>query len=141
MGGASLTFRRARALWQSCDFMLEVFQEGGFAMYWILLLGLGALAMAVLHAAMPRKWSLIVTGILLAVIATVALFGTMDGRKKVENGAVGLEREPELKTRMLAQGYKEAMRPIQFAGLLVVVCTALVSVGQARTRKRPAPTR
>jgi hypothetical protein len=119
--------------------LMEMFQEGGFAMYWILLLGLGALAMGVVHAAMARKWSLIVSAILLALIAGIALLGTMDGRHKVENGIVGVE--PELKARMLAQGYKEAMRPVQFGGIVVGLAGALVVVGEVRRRKRPQPPR
>ena len=107
-------------------------------MYWILLLGLLALAMAVMHAAITRRWSLVTTVILLALVVGIAVLGTMDGRDKVEKGAVGLEHEPELKARMLAQGYKEAMRPVQLAGILVVLAGALVTVGAVRRRKRTA---
>jgi hypothetical protein len=35
---------------------------------------------------------------------------------------------------MLAQGYQEAMRPVQFAGILVVLAGALVTVGAVRRR-------
>jgi hypothetical protein len=115
---------------------MEIFQEGGVSMYWILLLGLVGVAMAVTHAAITRRWSLITTVILLALVVGVAALGMMDGRHKVEDGAVGLEHEPELKARMLAQGYKEAMRPVQLAGVLVVLAGALVTVGEVHRRKR-----
>jgi len=115
--------------------VMEIFQEGGVSMYWILLVGLLGLAMAVVHAAITRRWSLITTVILLALVVGIAALGTMDGRHKVENGAVGLEHEPELKARMLAQGYEEAMRPVQFAGILVVLTGALVTVGEVRRRR------
>lgn len=101
-------------------------------MYWILLLGLLGLAMAVMHAAITRRWSLITTVILLALVVGITVLGMMDGRHKVENGAVGLEHEPELKARMPAQGYKEAMRPVQFAGILVVLAGALVDIETVR---------
>lgn len=121
---------------------MEIFQEGGFTMYWILLLGLGGLALAVVHAAMPRKWSLITAVIMFALVAGIAVFGMKDGRRKVENGAVGLDREPELKERMLAQGYTEAMRPVQFAGVLTALGVVLVGAGEVRRRKTlPPPTR
>jgi len=114
---------------------MEIFQEGGVSMYWILLLGLLCLAMAAIHAAITRRWSLITTVILLALVVGIAVLGMMDGRQKVENGAVGVAHEPELKARMLAQGYKEAMRPVQFAGILVVLAGALVTVGEVRRRR------
>ena len=120
--------------------VMEIFQEGGFTMYWILLLGLGGLALAVLHVAMPRKWSLITAVIMFALVNGIGLYGMRDGRRKVENGAVGLDREPELKERMLAQGYLEAMRPVQFAGVLTAVGIILVGGGERR-RKKSAPTR
>ena len=103
-------------------------------MYWILLLGLADLAMATVHAAITRRWSFITTVILLALVGGVAVLGTMDGRHKVEEGARGLVHEPELKARMLAQGYQEAMRPLQFAGILVVLAGALVTAGEVRRR-------
>jgi len=121
--------------------VMEIFQEGGFTMYWILLLGLGGLALAVVHAAMPRKWSLITAVVMFALVAGIAVFGMRDGRLKVENGAVGLDREPELKERMLAQGYLEAMRPVQFAGVLTALGVLLVGAGEVRRRKAPASTR
>lgn len=116
--------------------LMEMFQEGGFAMYWILLLGLGGLAMAVVHAAIARKWSLIVTAVLLALIAGVAAVGTMDGRRKVENAMAGLDPEPDLKARMQAQGYKEAMRPVQLGGIVIVPCAVLLVVGEVRRRQK-----
>jgi hypothetical protein len=118
----------------------EIFREGGFTMYWILLLGLGGLALAVVHAAMPRKWSLITAVVMFAFVAGIAILGMRDGRRKVENGAVGLDREPELKERMLAQGYLEAMRPVQFAGVLTALGGVLVGAGEVRRRKAAAAT-
>jgi hypothetical protein len=115
--------------------LMKAFQEGGFAMYWVLLLGLGGLATAIVHVALARKWSVIVTTILLGLVVGVAVLGTMDGRHKVENGAVGLDREPELKAQMLAQGYQEAMRPVQFAGIVIVLCGGLAVIGELRRRK------
>jgi len=87
------------------------------------------------HVALARKWSVIVTTILLGLVVGVAVLGTMDGRHKVENGAVGLDREPELKAQMLAQGYQEAMRPVQFAGIVIVLCGGLAVIGELRRRK------
>ena len=121
--------------------VMEIFQEGGFTMYWILLLGLGGLALAVVHAAMPRRWSLITAVIMFVLVAGIAVFGMKDGRRKVENGAIGLDREPELKERMLAQGYTEAMRPVEFAGVLTALGVVLVGTGEARRRKALASTR
>ena len=116
--------------------VMEIFQEGGVSMYWILVVGLVGLAMAVVHAVIARRWSLITTVILLALVVGIAGLGMMDGRHKAENGAIGLEHEPQLKARMLAQGYEEAMRPVQFAGILVLFAGALVTVGEVRKRRR-----
>jgi len=121
--------------------VMEIFQEGGFTMYWILLLGLGGLAVAVVHAAMARKWSLITAAIMFVLVAGIAVFGMKDGRQKVDSGALGLDREPELKERMLAQGYTEAMRPVQFAGVLTAPAVLLVGLGEVRRRKALATTR
>jgi hypothetical protein len=119
--------------------VMEMFQEGGVSMYWILLLGLLALAMAVMHAAITRRWSLVTTVILLVLVIGIAVLGMMDGRHKVENAAVGLEHEPDLKARMLAQGYKEAMRPVQLAGIPVVLAGGLLIAGEVRRRRRRPP--
>src|SRR4029079_14704355 len=51
--------------------VMEIFQEGGFTMYWILLLGLGCLAVAVVHAAMARRWSLITAAIMFVLVAGI----------------------------------------------------------------------
>ena len=114
---------------------VEIFQEGGGSMPWILLSGLMGLAMAFVHAAIARRWSLVTTVLLFALVVGTAVLGTMDGRRKVENGAVGLAHEPALKARMLAQGYKEAMRPVQLAGILVALGGVLVAAGEVRKRK------
>ena len=105
-------------------------------MYWILYLGVAGLALAVVNAVIARKGMFIATAIMFALVIGVAAFGTMDGRHKVENGALGLEHEPDLKARMLAQGYQEAMRPVQFAGIVVVPIGALLAVGEVRRRRR-----
>jgi hypothetical protein len=74
------------------------------------------------------------------LVAGIAVFGMKDGRQKVESGALGLDREPELKERMLAQGYTEAMRPVQFAGVLTALAVLLVGAGEVRRRKALAAT-
>jgi hypothetical protein len=118
--------------------LMEVFQQGGFAMYWILLLGLAAIPMGIVHAAMARKWSLIVSAILLALIGGMAVFGTMTSLHKVDNALTGLDLEPALMAQMKAQGHKEAMRPVQFGGIVVALGGALLIVGEVRRRKKPA---
>lgn len=75
--------------------IVEIFQEGGASMYWILILGLAGLAMATVHAAITRRWSFITTVILLALVGGVAVLETMDGRHKVEEGARGVAHEPD----------------------------------------------
>ncbi len=75
-----------------------------------------------------------------ALTAGIAVFGTMDGRHKTENATVGLDQEPDLKARILAQGYMEAMRPVQFAGIVTGLGVVLVGAGEVRRRKALAST-
>ena len=49
---------------------------------------------------------------------------------------LGLGSEPELRERILAQGYAEAMRPVQLGGIVIALVAIPGAVGEVRRRRR-----
>ena len=116
--------------------LVRAFHEGGFTMYWIVYFGLVAVAFGIVHAIVAGRWSFIVSAILAVVIAGVAASGTAFGRRKVNDAVLGLGSEPELRERILAQGYAEAMRPVQLGGIVIALVAIPGAVGEVRRRRR-----
>ncbi len=115
--------------------LLRMFQEGGWAMYGILLFGLPALGLATAHALAARKWSLIGSAIALVFVLVLGIGGTMLGRSRVDEALNYVAINAENAARMRAQGYSESNRPIQLAGIVAALGGLFFTVGEIRRRK------
>jgi fumarate reductase subunit D len=115
--------------------LLRMFQEGGWAMYGILLFGLPALGLATTHALSARKWSLIGSAIALVFVLVLGIGGMMLGRSRVDEALNNVAINAENAARMRAQGYSESNRPIQFAGIVAALGGLFFAVGEIRRRK------
>jgi len=115
--------------------LLRMFQEGGFVMYGLALLGLQGLLLAITHALAAKKWSLFSSGVALSLVFAVGIAGTLNGRTKVELAVQGGSIDPAFVGRIKEVGYAEAMRPIQFATITVVLGGIFVALGEMRRRK------
>ena len=123
--------------------LARMFHEGGFTMFWIAWLGMPGLAFAVVHALLAKRWTLITSAILLIVIAGIAVVGTLHGRGKVENAVHMVRSDPELgqrgaelAERIQREGYAEAMRPVQFGAVVIVLGAIPFIAGEVRQRRR-----
>lgn len=114
--------------------LLQMFQEGGWVMYGIVLFGLPALGLAVAHALVARKWSLMGSAIALVLVLILGIGGTIQNRIRVDEvlGSVAINREDA--ERLRARGYAESYRPIQFAGIAAALGALLVTVGEVRRK-------
>lgn len=119
-----------------------MFQEGEWVMYWIMLVGLPALGLAIAHAVVLRKWSLMGSAIGVVLVLALGIGGTLHGRRRLDESLrwavtnVGIDSE--VAERMRATGYAESNRRIQFAGIIAAVGAAFVTVGEIRRRKTAA---
>jgi hypothetical protein len=93
-------------------------------------LGAGGLALGLLHGLRPLKPILLATVACLLVIGALGLFGTLSGRKRLEE-AVRIA-EPTLRPALLAQGNLEAARPLQLAAIVTAAAALPLFVGELR---------
>jgi DMSO reductase anchor subunit len=113
-----------------------MFHQGGPMMFVICyLLGPSAI-LAILHVVMARRWSAIASISAIVVILAVGLYGRHQGRSLTE--AAIASSEPGDRAMMEEMGYREASRPIQFAGAVAGVLGVLVIIGEIRRRNRRA---
>lgn len=113
--------------------IVQWFYEGGTMMYVVLLAGLFALPMAIVHAAQPKTWSLVIAGVLLAVVLLAGAAGTMLGRKNVNDALQLVDAAQSDELREV--GYREASRPITFAAILVALGAIPFAIGEIKRRK------
>ena len=114
--------------------LISMWQEGGFAMYPVLLFGLGAVMTGVVSAIAGNR---VMFGVALALTLLTVLFaaaGTVSGRHNVEEAVV--HANPEDRALMTQVGYAEAMRPIQLGGMLTMLAFPLAVVGFLRSQKQ-----
>jgi hypothetical protein len=114
---------------------MEIVHQGGPTVYWILYLAGPALILAILHAAMAQKWSLVASASAIVLVLAIGLYGRHQGRSLTEEAA---ERPDSVGYRgeMLEAGYHEANRPLQVAGVVAGVLGVLVVIGELRRRRR-----
>jgi hypothetical protein len=116
---------------------MMIMREGGWTMWVIITLLPAALALSILHAAVARAWSGMVAVGVVALVLLVGGFGTMHGRTLTEQAIGGIEdRGDGMKAEIMAQGYREASRPFQFALGVAGLCAIPLVVGQIRKRAR-----
>lgn len=113
--------------------IVQWFYEGGAMMYVVLLAGLFALSMAIVHAAQPKTWSLVLAGSLLAVVLLAGAAGTLLGRSKVDEVLAVVS--PEDREQIREAGYREASRPITFAAIVVALGAIPFAIGEIKRRR------
>jgi hypothetical protein len=110
-----------------------MFHQGGLPMWWILALVLPSLAIVGVHIGLRRRWSLWMALGAIALMLGIGLFGTMSSRRRIDTYAAEAASEQE-RALVVEEGYKEASRPIQFAGVVGAILLVGVIIGQLRRR-------
>ena len=113
-----------------------MFHQGGPTMLMICYLLGPAAILAILHVVMARRWSAIASLSAIVVILAIGIYGRHQGRSLTD--AAVEHSESGDRAMMEEAGYREASRPIQFAGAVAGVLGVLVIVGEIRRRNRRA---
>lgn len=111
-----------------------MFHQGGPTMFMITGLIIPAVALVGVHIGMRRRWSLWVSIGAIALILGIGLYGMMSGRSRTDSYLGGVENGEE-RAMIREEGYKEASRPIEYAGLVGGILVVGVLVAQLRKRK------
>ena len=115
--------------------LFEMFREGGWTMWVIVLLTLGALP-ATIAALVANHRGLAMVGLaLVAAIAITGVGGTMLGRRQVD-AAIGAVSDAHDRALIHEMGYREAGRNLQFAGLVGVPLMLLAVGAYARAMQK-----
>jgi hypothetical protein len=109
------------------------FYEGGFMMYVVLLAGLCAIPLAIVHAAQPKTWSLASSAGLLVLVLLSGAAGTLYSRAQVDR-VIPLA-DPSQAEMLREQGYREASRPLVFAAVMFGLGAIPFAAGEIK-RKR-----
>ena len=114
--------------------LFEMFLEGGWTMWVIVLLTLGALP-ATIAALVASHRGLAMVGLaLVAAIGITGVGGTMLGRRQVDRAMTHLS--PVDRALIHELGYREASRNLQFAGLAGVPLMLLAVAAYARSLQK-----
>ena len=113
-----------------------MFHQGGMTMLWICYLLAPSAILAILHVVMARRWSAIASISAIVVILAIGVYGRHQQRSLTDNAAAAME--PGDRAMMEEEGYREASRPLQFAGAVAGVLGVLVIIGEIRRRNRRA---
>ncbi len=95
------------------------------------------LALVILHIVLARRWSLWASlGVTLLVLA-IGLYGRGRGRSLTDEAIASLSEISDAETAEMVreEGYKEASRPIQFAGIVCAVFGVGIAIGELRRRR------
>lgn len=111
-----------------------MFQQGGPTMFMITALIIPALALVGVHIGMRRRWSLFVSLGVIALILGIGVYGMMVGRGMTDRAADHATNAQE-RAMISEQGYQEASRPIEYAGVVAGVLVAGVLVAALRKRE------
>jgi hypothetical protein len=116
--------------------MVEMFMEGGWGMWAILIFGLTLVGVTVRFAARPRRGQIpfIAAMALTTLVSTAhatwtdfgAVFKAVSDEKRVPDGQMG---------RVLMEGMKECTRPGSFGGAVLTFACVLFAVGVLRMSK------
>ena len=113
--------------------------QGGPAALSILYVGGPMVAVSIVHAIAPRRWSWWVASIGVALMVAIALSGFFDGRSRTGDAVERLSREPGWRSADLdglrERGNLEAQRPLQFAGVLILACAVPLAIGVLRKKR------
>ena len=112
-----------------------MFHQRGPTMFMITGLVIAEVALVGVHIGLRRKWSLLVSLGMIALILGIGLFGMMQARGRTDDALGQAENEHE-RAMFLEEGYKEASRPMQYAGLVGGILVVGVLVAQLRGKPR-----
>ena len=117
--------------------LTQLFMDGGWTMWLIVLLTLGAGALTVAALiANSRVMAFVALGGV-ALIALTGVGGTMLGRQQVDAAIVFVD-DAHGRELIREGGYREAGRNLQFAGSVGVPLLLLAVAAYARARQKPS---
>jgi hypothetical protein len=116
--------------------LVHWFQEGGWPMYLLVVLGLDGMTAGALHLALGQRWTRLVALSALTLILVAGAFGTWLGRTRTEEALRAVD--PSMAAQLREVGQREASRPIQFALVLAGVSLVPFVVGELRKKTPPA---
>jgi hypothetical protein len=130
--------------------LATLFHQGGPTMFSIEYVGVAGIIVAALHVYAPRRWSLWTGAAIVACVLAIGIYGTLENRRRTDDNVERDEREerearehpdperrpprPEDIEFERAEGYREAMRPIQFAGVVAGALALVLALGELRRR-------
>jgi hypothetical protein len=114
--------------------MVQLFEEGGYPMWFLLVAALATFVAAGRFAAQPTRARLALTRSLGRTVLLSLLMGTAAAVAAVGHGAAGyLARHPEETiVTVLLQGMAECMSPAIFGFSSLAIVSVLVAVGRLR---------
>jgi hypothetical protein len=115
--------------------MSMMFHDGGMVMFTMLYLAVPLLGLAVTHAAVAARWSVIPVVALLAVIFAAGLVTTMRGRSRTEEAVRMVDAS--MVDEIRAAGYAEASPPTDLAILIACAVAVPIAIGETRRLTRP----
>jgi len=103
----------------------NMFAEGGWPMYPVLVTGLVAVLFAIAYVARSERKVLATPLVAIALTAAFGVGGTLFDRATVDDvlAHVAVEDVEAIRT----VGYAESMRPVQLAGVFVVLASAVLA--------------
>ncbi len=114
--------------------MREIFHEGGWPMYPIVVLGFASLWLAIRHAAGQRGLGGAVIGLGVATLA-MGVLGTTLG---LQHSCQFLEQLPAEQKWIVWQGLRESLHCVGLALVFVIVDAMVMAAGSVRRATAPA---
>ena len=106
----------------------------------VLYLGGAALTVAIFHALVPRWWAACAGAFALVLMFVTGLAGYAQGTSRTDAAIESHSHDARTSAADLAdmheRGYLEALRPLQFAGVLAAACAIPLLAGELRRRRR-----
>src|SRR5687768_4998777 len=115
--------------------MMRFFHEGGFVMWPILVIGLGAIALGAMALASKSRGMALGAIIAAGVVMLLAVFGMLHGRSQVDRALQNVD--PAYADQLRAEGRKEANRPLQLGGGLTALGLLLGVAGLQLSKHQP----
>lgn len=105
-------------------------------MFAIQYLALPGAILAIVNVVRPQRWTRWATAAAIALVLATGAYGTFDGRSRTDRGIEMWAHESSAADleAMRRDGYAEAMRPIQFAGVVAAALAVLFAAGELRRR-------
>jgi uncharacterized membrane protein len=121
--------------------VMQFFQEGGYGMYVVLLLGMAGVAAAAVYASGQERMRWPAWGLAAACVVAGALF-MMQGRSRTDEAIAAVDpqlseaiREAVDDQHIRAVGYRGSQRPLQLGIGLGVLVAVISAIGEVKRRK------